>query len=88
MLCALHLNSISSTVQGSFENLEKVRNSGVKVLIHFCVLLNPRLVLGYQWFSRCAYFSRECSALFSAKSLSLISGKSIMLALRVLMQFC
>lgn len=32
--------------------------------------------------------SFEYSALFSAKSLSLIGGKYIMLALRVLMQFC
>jgi hypothetical protein len=40
-------NSITRTLQGGFENLEKVRNAGVKVLIHLCVVLNLLIIWGY-----------------------------------------
>lgn len=35
MLCLSGFTQFASIVQGSFENLEKVRTSGVKVLMHF-----------------------------------------------------
>jgi hypothetical protein len=39
-------NSITCTLQGGFENLEKVRNAGVKVLIHLFVILNMWIIRG------------------------------------------
>jgi len=37
MLCLPGFPQFASIVQGSFENLEKVRTSGVKVLMHLSV---------------------------------------------------
>jgi len=38
MSCLPGFTQFASIVQGSFENLEKVRTSGVKVLMHLSVI--------------------------------------------------
>jgi hypothetical protein len=38
MLCLPGFTQFASIIQGSFDNLEKVRSSGVKVLIHLSVI--------------------------------------------------
>ena len=46
MLCLPGFPQFASIVQGSFENLEKVRTSGVKVLMHLSVFF-LRMIMSY-----------------------------------------
>ena len=48
MLCLPGFPQFASIVQGSFENLEKVRTSGVKVLMHLSVIFFMRMIMSYQ----------------------------------------